>query len=246
MHQYSARIIFSLFTFFVAASLANATPPRQIHLSDIPVALNNTHLFLFRSVSDNHGSHYISDTRRYLISQSIVTGKVEHHWFLGRTNFDTIEECKQKCVTTDLTDALNPMHVLAEFEAVPIIVSPVVTWHEEDKFPSFLDSHYLSNEGLSAEAKEGTKIILPKNKLLMRIANSLGPTLTLLQQTSKNQDDPIKNDIEEYSHSLTGCITNQLVSNLSNQSLFELSCENDDLLAEYHIYFTLVLNADAK
>ena len=242
MRYFKIFPIFGIIAFILsifAVTNAYATPPRSAQLSDIPIALNKTHLFLFRSISDNHGSHYISDTQRFLISQNLKTGLVDNHWPLGSIYVNSIDECKIDCVKSDMSGAVNPIDILAANNTFPLVQLPFVTWHGDDQFPSFLVSHYLSEKGLLKKAKSGIKIVLSKPKLLERIAASLNPTMDIMPKIGLQKNDPFEFNSDSYSKELIGCITNAVASNLLHRTLFNLSCESEEFLGQYSIYFTI-------
>ncbi len=111
---------------------------------------------------------------------------------------------------------MNPIDILTANNTFPLVQLPFVTWHADDQFPSFLVSHYLSEKGLL------------KN-----------PTMDIMPKIGLQKNGPFEFNSDSYSKELIGCITNAVASNLLHRTLFNLSCESEEFLGQYSIYFTI-------
>ncbi|MHA3914032.1 hypothetical protein [Halovulum sp. GXIMD14793] len=104
-------------------TLAFATPPHMVSVTDQVVGINDTHLFLMRSLSYNHGSYYMQQVDQVLISQSIDTGKEESVWPLRQTleqvNWESDDE-EWMVIDKPVPSAVDMMSVLREQSARPI------------------------------------------------------------------------------------------------------------------------------
>lgn len=229
----------------VVTQIAGATPPRYVGVHDIPIAINKSHLFLFRNLTDNQGSHYIQHITRFLVSQNLETGKLDQHWPLGTTYQETIEECEKKCAKTSLENAVNPMDILRDNHAVPIQLWPMSKWENPDsdeqlKYPQPGNTYYLNDEGLQNLEEGEPKLVEPAQKLEQRITASIGPTMALMP----DEDGPVDPaEYNEYARSkqLAGCVVEGLFANISKHQLYSLICDSDGdhFVARYRVYFTL-------
>ncbi len=225
----------------ISINSTQATPPRYVGLNDTPLAVNKTHLFLFRNLSDNKGSYYVNATTRFLISQNLKTGKVQNHWPLGRTYEETIDECKTDCVKTSLDNIINPFELFSEKQAVPVLMMPKTSWDAANKFPALSDAYFLSEQGLMQRNEDGSLTnILPEPLLLQRISSSLNPTMDIMPDDD-SAVDPLEFNEESYYKNITGCLVQSYFADIGKFDIFSLTCEGegDDQINTYRIFLTL-------
>ncbi|SEW30741.1 hypothetical protein SAMN04488515_2176 [Cognatiyoonia koreensis] len=73
------RLILALFL-LVVPTLSMATPPRIVSVDEDLLAINATHVFILRTISDNHGYHQVNQTDVTLIARNRETGWDDQHW----------------------------------------------------------------------------------------------------------------------------------------------------------------------
>lgn len=233
---------FRIMSFLFAAvciNAAHATPPRYVELYDIAVAANKSHLFLFRHLSDNHGSHFKQTITRFLISQNINTGEVDGHWPIGKVFQDNSDECKNNCIEFGTKTQINPFDILAENEAIPFAPWPQTVWADGNPFPLSGGAYFLGENGL-IENSEEQKIVLRTDEILTRVSASIDSTMALMPDEIKVVD-PIEYDTNSYQHRLEGCIAEQITAGFRDHALFLLACESegDNLINRFRVYFTV-------
>jgi|GEM_PF-2707875 len=225
---------------FCAAS-AWATPPRYASVNDTVVGISPTQVFMLRTISDNHGSHYINSVHRFLVAQDIRTGDATQHWLLDvvrqEYNFDTEST---KIVFHDVQGSANPMEILAENGAFPASASSQIAWG--DNRYVLLNPYRLTGDGLIKTDEDAPRILASTDEIKTYIAATLNPVLK-----SMNSDtgpvDPITFDENAYSLDLADCFVQSSTGGVVGFSAFWLDCENGDFDVFGYKVFLLIRDA---
>ncbi|PVA07573.1 hypothetical protein [Thalassorhabdomicrobium marinisediminis] len=116
-----------ILTLGLLAAPAVATPPQVVWITDALFAQNDEVVLVLRTIGDNHGSHFTTQTDTFLLTVDRADGGlravapvervVDHH--LGEPEID-------KTTFTPIDGAVNPYAVRAELNAAPL-ADPVVT-----------------------------------------------------------------------------------------------------------------------
>lgn len=128
MFKYSFQnkyFYFILWVFLVIVAYPlNATPDRITHASDRLVAANQTHYYVLRDISDNHGSYFYARHDQYLVEISFSDGAATQHWLLRSmkiVGMDEVAHDQVPGIVTDFpTQTHNMMEILADRKATPM------------------------------------------------------------------------------------------------------------------------------
>jgi hypothetical protein len=227
-----------LAVFLTLTNAAYATPPRYLSISDTPIAANETHLFMIRNVSDNEGSHYINNTRRFLVAQDLQTGAVDNQWLLDITrqvSVDPPNTIEMLPVPGGKPDLLG---ILKAHKTYPIAAGLPVTWDEQAEVLILKNRFELKKDGLYFSGV----LVMPKRALQLKIAASLNPTMHIMPK-DPGPTDPMMLDENSYTVDLNDCVVHGINPPiLAGQRLVYLSCENGEYdVVSYQIYLTVEL-----
>lgn len=98
-------------------SLAAATPPRVVYVDEDLLAVNDTHLFVLRTLSDNFGFYEVAQSDVLLIARNRETGADDQQWPVlsirdnGRT-FAEFEPTQDRVANLGLPERVNPYDVM--------------------------------------------------------------------------------------------------------------------------------------
>ncbi len=228
----------TLLTFWLAAALpANATPPRYASVLDTPIGVSKTHMFIFRVVGDNEGSNFIRAKRRFLVAQSLATGRTNTIWLLDETR-ETFNQTGEGSLSyRRASPKIDPLDIMADFAAQSLQVGDLTDW-SSGQLAARRDVA-LSNEGILDLTQDPPTLAVPATTLRQRIEASLTPFMDFLPDDNKPVD-PITFDGDAYTKDLTDCFVTAQVGNIPDYDIFRLECENGDFsVLSYVIYLTI-------
>jgi hypothetical protein len=213
----------------------HATPPRYASVHDAPVGINETHMFAFRILGDNKGSHYISVTQRFLIAQNLDTGIVDHIWPLDQTRETFVEVDQQTFEYQRADPKIDPLDILAKFSAAPLTIGARSTW--SDDHLQFVHLFELRQEGI-IDTRTG-EIATQASEIEARIAASMVPFMDFLPD-DPGPIDPLTFDADAFSRELADCFVIEVFANTRSYETFRLECENGEFeVLSYVIYLTI-------
>lgn len=96
---------------------ALATPSQSVDVEDQLIGINDTHLFLIRTLNDNLGNHHLHLVETVLVAKSLTTGLDEEFWPVRRVYYSRQEE---DVVEKALENTVNPYDILADKKAIPL------------------------------------------------------------------------------------------------------------------------------
>lgn len=102
---------------------ARATPPRSIGVEDVLVGINQSHLFLLRTVTDNLETHGTALTDILLVSKAMDTGFEDGVWPVRRvleTRDISSGPASTQVQDLPLPNQIDPYRILAEENAAPL------------------------------------------------------------------------------------------------------------------------------
>lgn len=237
-----ARVFSIMFALLTCLQPAQATPPRYASIHDTPIGINQTHMFLFRTVDDNEGSYYIRNTHRFLISQKLETGHVDQIWLLDETRETSVEIDERTYQYKRAEPKIDPLEILHKFSAVPLSVTARSDWLDEG--PRARHEFILSNEGIVSQYIEGATPSVPSEDILSRIRAGLDPIMKAMRD-DKGPIDPITFDTDAYSTDLSECFVIEKAANASGYDVFRLECESGEYaVLSYVIYLTVPEGSD--
>ncbi len=113
---------------------AFATPPDVIDIREEPFGLNETHLFVLRSSTDNLGLYESLRVETFLVAIDAATGE-EEHWLIDRSvrsseYSEDGEMLGYKVVRDEGLADVNPFAILAERDALPWSAVSLTGWYE--------------------------------------------------------------------------------------------------------------------
>jgi len=119
------------FLFLSLAGLARATPPQTVEVREILLGLNNTHLFVLRTLNDNMGSYYLLQTDVVLIARNRATNLDDQVWPVLRVK-DTGSEVEEtagvsRMENLPLPQRVNPFDILLWRKARPFLGDDIST-----------------------------------------------------------------------------------------------------------------------
>ena len=116
-------LTFALYLSF--AGLAHATPPQTVEVRETLLGLNNTHMFVLRTLDDNMGLYTMRQTDVVLIARNRATNQDDQIWPVLRA-----KDMGPEVVETDgvsrlevlpLPDRINPFDILLWRKARPLL-----------------------------------------------------------------------------------------------------------------------------
>jgi len=116
-------LTFALFLFFTG--LAHATPPQTVEVRETLLGLNNTHIFVLRTLDDNMGLYTMRQTDIVLIARNRATNVDEQIWpvlrvkDLGPEVDETAEISRLE--TLPLPNRVNPFDILLWRKSRPLL-----------------------------------------------------------------------------------------------------------------------------
>lgn len=216
---------------------AHATPPRYANVHDTPIGISQTHMFLFRVLSDNEGSHYITATQRFLIAQDLRTGKVDQIWLIDKTRRVDVEPDNPVVEYHRAAPKTDPIAVLASHFAVPLTLTAHTDWQDDRVIPA--DGFVLEDEGIIHQSSSEPRLAVKATDITARVNASMNPFLDKLED-DPSWVDPITFDKHAYTHSFADCIVIGMAANISGFNVFRIECENGEFeVLSYKIYLTV-------
>lgn len=222
--------------FLTLCSAAYATPPRYVSITDTPIAANETHVFLIRNVSDNEGSHYINNTHRFLVAQSLQTGAVDDQCLLDITRHIYDDSTNTIETLPAPTGEVDFLKLLKQRNTYPLAMGLTTTWDGSTDTLIIQNRFKLTKQGLHYNGA----LVMPVKVLQLKIAANLNPTMHIMPTDLGLIDLLILND-NSYTVDLNNCVvhgSDALIS--AGQRLVYLSCDDGGYdVAGYQIYLTV-------
>lgn len=103
--------------FILIPALSWATPPRSVFVDEKLFAINSTHIFVLRTLSDNFGFYEVNQSDVTLIARNRDTGKDDQHWPVlsirdkGAT-FEEFEPDQDRVANLGLPERVNPYDIV--------------------------------------------------------------------------------------------------------------------------------------
>lgn len=230
-------LLLCLGVFSLGLSAAFATPPRYASVHDTPIGINQTHMFMFRTLGDNEGSHFINTTQRFLISQELKTGRVDRIWPLDRSRVDFVDLTDHLRKTQRVEPKIDPLDILDQLSATPLTITARSDWSGLRPQPRYYS--VLAEGGIIDEQTAGLDVIVPASDILARIASGMNPFMASLAD-DPGPVDPITFSADAYSHDLADCYVVEQAANIPEHDVYRLECENGEYeVLSYVIYLTI-------
>ena len=229
---------FLIFCALVAFSQPlQATPPRYASVQDTPFGINQTHMFVLRTLSDNEGSHYITRSKRFLVAQDIETGKTEQIWPLETTRETFVDVSERTFEYHRAKPKIDPLDILSEFSAAPLTMSVATDWLDDRLQISTRVT--LSYKGIIDQKADEKTVLVTSDEIRTRRNASLNSFMDSLRD-DPGPVDPITFDGNAYTKNLADCFVLKMWGNVPGFDLYQLECENGEFdVLSYQIYLTI-------
>ncbi len=106
---------------------AHATPPQDVIVTDALYGVNDTHIFLLRSLDDNMGNYVQTQTDVLLVARNRITNVDDDIWPVARSlAISALENgsLEGRVQFMALDGAINPFDILQEQGAEPLMGKP--------------------------------------------------------------------------------------------------------------------------
>ncbi len=122
-------LTFALYLSF--AGLAHATPPQTVEVRETLLGLNNTHMFVLRTLDDNMGLYTMRQTDVVLIARNRATNQDDQIWPVLRVKDlgPEVDETEgvSRLEVLPLPDRVNPFDILLWRKARPLLGDKIRT-----------------------------------------------------------------------------------------------------------------------